>query len=132
VVVGGPPCQGFSNANRQKNHIVSQNNSLVKKYVEVIENLKPLAFVMENVQMLRSETHRFYLSSSDQNEIKRLGINVRKETLCLFTGICPVDDIEEYLLDSQIIGKLILPEKAFHVLRVFLKRSYKEENVRRC
>lgn len=26
VVIGGPPCQGFSNANRQKNHAISQNN----------------------------------------------------------------------------------------------------------
>ena len=31
VVIGGPPCQGFSNANRQKNHAISQNNSLVKQ-----------------------------------------------------------------------------------------------------
>ena len=22
VVIGGPPCQGFSNANRQKNHVI--------------------------------------------------------------------------------------------------------------
>ena len=33
VVIGGPPCQGFSNANRQKNHAISQNNSLVKQYI---------------------------------------------------------------------------------------------------
>ena len=26
VVIGGPPCQGFSNANRQKNHLISMNN----------------------------------------------------------------------------------------------------------
>ena len=25
VVIGGPPCQGFSNANRQKNHLISMN-----------------------------------------------------------------------------------------------------------
>ena len=34
VVIGGPPCQGFSSANRQKNHAISQNNSLVKKFVQ--------------------------------------------------------------------------------------------------
>ena len=33
VVIGGPPCQGFSNANRQKNHAISQNNMLVKQYI---------------------------------------------------------------------------------------------------
>ena len=30
IVIGGPPCQGFSNANRQKNHLISMNNGLVK------------------------------------------------------------------------------------------------------
>ena len=29
IVIGGPPCQGFSNANRQKNHLISMNNGLV-------------------------------------------------------------------------------------------------------
>lgn len=27
VVIGGPPCQGFSNANRQKNHLISMNTT---------------------------------------------------------------------------------------------------------
>ena len=36
VVIGGPPCQGFSNANRQKNHAISQNNMLVKQYIRAI------------------------------------------------------------------------------------------------
>ena len=30
VVIGGPPCQGFSNANRQKTKFISMNNALVK------------------------------------------------------------------------------------------------------
>lgn len=59
VVIGGPPCQGFSNANRQKNHIISMNNSLVKEYFRAVKEIRPKAFVMENVSMLSSETHRF-------------------------------------------------------------------------
>lgn len=65
VVIGGPPCQGFSNANRQKNHIISMNNSLVKEYFRAIREIRPKAFVMENVSMLSSETHRFYDSTKD-------------------------------------------------------------------
>jgi DNA (cytosine-5)-methyltransferase 1 len=52
VVIGGPPCQGFSNANRQKSSLINRNNNLVKKYIEVIEKTKPKAFVMENVKMI--------------------------------------------------------------------------------
>ena len=38
---------------------ISQNNSLVKEYIRAILELKPKAFVMENVSMLRSDVHRF-------------------------------------------------------------------------
>ena len=66
VVIGGPPCQGFSNANRQRNHAISQNNMLVKQYIRAIIELQPKAFVMENVSMLKSEVHRFYLDNKDK------------------------------------------------------------------
>ena len=49
VVIGGPPCQGFSNANRQHTTIVSMNNHLVKEFVRAVCELRPKAFVMENV-----------------------------------------------------------------------------------
>lgn len=65
VVIGGPPCQGFSNANRQKNHAISQNNMLVKQYIRAIRELHPKAFVMENVSMLKSDVHRFYMEEND-------------------------------------------------------------------
>ena len=71
VVIGGPPCQGFSNANRQKNHAISQNNMLVKQYLRAILQLQPKAFVMENVSMLRSEVHRFYMEAGDEDIIKK-------------------------------------------------------------
>lgn len=49
IVIGGPPCQGFSNANRQHTSVISMNNRLVKEYVRAICELNPKAFVMENV-----------------------------------------------------------------------------------
>ena len=72
IVIGGPPCQGFSNANRQKNSLISMNNALVKEFFRAIKEIKPKAFVMENVNMLRSDTHRFYESTKDNKEIDAL------------------------------------------------------------
>lgn len=66
VVVGGPPCQGFSNANRQRNQLINMNNQLVKEYVRAICELQPKAFVMENVKMLKSDVHVFYYTKEDQ------------------------------------------------------------------
>ncbi|MDY3076976.1 MAG: DNA cytosine methyltransferase, partial [Sodaliphilus sp.] len=45
IVIGGPPCQGFSNANRQHTTVISMNNRLVKEYVRAICELNPKAFV---------------------------------------------------------------------------------------
>ncbi|WP_240416538.1 DNA cytosine methyltransferase [Paenibacillus periandrae] len=50
VMIGGSPCQGFSNANRNTNFLDNPNNLLVKQYIEAIkanENCK--VFLLENV-----------------------------------------------------------------------------------
>jgi len=86
IVIGGPPCQGFSNANRQKNHIISMNNSLVKEYFRAIKEINPRAFVMENVSMLSSDTHRFYDSYSDYKVIEALGLDMRNDDLVISEG----------------------------------------------
>ena len=49
VVIGGPPCQGFSMANRQR-LIDDPRNHLYKSFVKAIEILSPSFFVMENVR----------------------------------------------------------------------------------
>ena len=53
VVVGGPPCQGFSMANRQR-LIDDPRNYLYKNYVEVVKKVHPKFFVMENVKGMLS------------------------------------------------------------------------------
>ena len=50
IVIGGPPCQGFSAANRNSWHRRNPHNELVDVFVRYVEKLRPLAFLMENVQ----------------------------------------------------------------------------------
>lgn len=47
LVVGGPPCQGFSTAG--KRDVMDPRNSLVFDYARLIVEIKPKAYVMENV-----------------------------------------------------------------------------------
>lgn len=49
LVVGGPPCQGFSNANKQKKEN-DDRNSLYKFYVQTVEKTNPDIFLLENVE----------------------------------------------------------------------------------
>jgi DNA (cytosine-5)-methyltransferase 1 len=49
VVVGGPPCQAFSQVRNHCRLIDDQRNSLYREFVRIVAKLEPLAFVMENV-----------------------------------------------------------------------------------
>jgi len=49
LVCGGPPCQGFSMANRQR-VIDDQRNGLYKSYLKFLHETKPKFFIMENVK----------------------------------------------------------------------------------
>lgn len=48
VVIGGPPCQGFSSAGLRKPG--DERNSLVSSFTRTITELRPKAFVFENVE----------------------------------------------------------------------------------
>jgi DNA (cytosine-5)-methyltransferase 1 len=48
VVIGGPPCQGFSNLGRRD--VNDPRNKLWKQYLRFVQVAKPKVFVIENVQ----------------------------------------------------------------------------------
>lgn len=50
IVIGGPPCQGFSSANKHHRVINDPRNELYKYYVKAVEQLVPKIVVMENVR----------------------------------------------------------------------------------
>jgi DNA (cytosine-5)-methyltransferase 1 len=56
LVIGGPPCQGWSNigknhtnGNNGKDFLEDERNTLYKEFVRSLDNFKPRYFVMENV-----------------------------------------------------------------------------------
>ena len=123
VVIGGPPCQGFSNANRQKNHAISQNNMLVKQYIRAILELKPKAFVMENVSMLKSDVHRFYMEESDIETVKKCGVPVKSTPLHLLDAEYMFDGALEIVKDQQKIQQYLWPEQHYFELNVIYKAA---------
>lgn len=47
VIIGGPPCQGFSVSGKRL--IEDERNKLYKNFVRIVSEIKPKVFVMENV-----------------------------------------------------------------------------------
>lgn len=62
VLIGGPPCQGFSQLG--KNHPNHPLNSMWRHYLDAIELIKPDVFVMENVPQLLTSPHYFEFQQS--------------------------------------------------------------------
>lgn len=86
VVIGGPPCQGFSNANRQKNYLISGNNQLVKEFVKVIDQIRPTAFLLENVKTMGSSTHKFFVTENSSEAKFKYGCEEHLNQIREFEG----------------------------------------------
>lgn len=63
VVIGGPPCQGFSPLGKDRDADErAEMNELWNEYVRVVRQVKPLAFVIENVpEFLKSAQYQKFL-----------------------------------------------------------------------
>src|SRR5262249_45684855 len=64
VVVGGPPCQGFSTLG--KRDMRDPRNSLWRQYVEALVKIKPAVFLLENVPQFQNS-----------NQFRRLSLQTR-------------------------------------------------------
>ena len=75
LVVGGPPCQGFSMAGKRQNDDV--RNQLMHSYVEIIKLVQPKMLFFENVQgfTVDFKDHKDKKNYSNIliSELKRLG-----------------------------------------------------------
>jgi len=80
MVFGGPPCQAFSQAGKQKG-TGDDRGRLIFEYARFIEELRPVYFVMENVSNLRGVAGG-RLFNSIMDRFARSGYNVRVHRLC--------------------------------------------------
>jgi DNA-cytosine methyltransferase len=50
ILIGGPPCQGFSSSNRNSGDESNPHNRLVEVFMDYVEQIRPPIALMENVQ----------------------------------------------------------------------------------
>ena len=61
LLLGGPPCQGFSTHRINNAGVGDPRNSLIHEYFAFVRSLKPKAFLMENVPGMLWPRHKNYL-----------------------------------------------------------------------
>ncbi len=88
VLVGGPPCQGFSSAGRRQHD--DPRNQLFGSYLNLVDIIKPKAVLMENVR-------GFTLDFNAGDEIKNFSQALKAQLSDAYT-------VREQLLDLSIFG----------------------------
>ncbi len=76
VVVGGPPCQGFSNLGTRNPD--DPRNLLWREYARVVQLARPDAFVLENVpQFLKSDQYRLLVDWSKDGPLREFELTAK-------------------------------------------------------
>lgn len=99
VIIGGPPCQGFSQKGQRKT-IHDERNFLFKYYVKVVDLVKPKYFVMENVPNLLT-AEKGYFKKEIEDLFNSMGYSLN-------SGILNAADygVPQNRKRAVIIGKL--------------------------
>ncbi len=61
ILMGGPPCQGYSIHRLKDSGVKDPRNALLVRYIEFVSVIKPKAFIIENVPGLLRDRHRAYV-----------------------------------------------------------------------
>ena len=114
VIIGGPPCQGFSMAgNIGRKFIDDPRNRLFQEFVRIVKIVSPTCFVMENVARLYTR-----LKGETRNEIiscfEELGYAVEARIVCASDYGVPQNRYRVLFIGrkiDQVNCEIIFPQK---------------------
>lgn len=123
IVVGGPPCQGFSEANRQR-LIDDPRNQLYKNFVQIVSKVKPKFFVMENVkgmlkvkdQVIEDFATIGYQATAHVLNARDYGVPQNRERLIYIGNRLDIDNekiFEEIIASSSLIDNYTLGDAIY-------------------
>jgi DNA (cytosine-5)-methyltransferase 1 len=83
IVLGGPPCQGFSICNKNSGDPKDPRNSLFEEFIRVGRLLKPQVMIMENVpNLIKAKTEsKELVVDIIKTELRNLGYHVEHRIL---------------------------------------------------
>ena len=79
IIISGPPCQGFSQKWKRIG-LDDERNFLFLKYIECVQIVLPVAFVIENVPGLLTNEGGFFLNEIT-TRLEKLGYDLYKDVL---------------------------------------------------
>ena len=108
VVIGGPPCQGFSLLNKKR--LEDPRKALWKPFLEVVKRSGASMFVMENVpQILNTYEHRAIEQSASD-----LGFKVFSTKLLAADFGVPQSRVRAFIFGSKFVDPKVFPLRKTH------------------
>ena len=104
---------------------------LVKQYIRAIRELQPKAFVMENVSMLRSDVHRFYMEEADLDIVEEYQIPNKNTPLHLLSSEFVFDGALEIVQNLELLQQRIWPENHYRELNIIYKGEKNAEKMKK-
>lgn len=120
AIFGGPPCQGFSRAGKQK--IDDIRNFLFSEYLRVVKEVKPKYIVFENVPgILDIKFHNFISKFDEEIYKQKSAIDIIKKELA---------KIDYELLDYKILNAADygVPQNRHRVILIGYRKGQKIPN----
>lgn len=122
VLIGGPPCQAYSNVGRSRVGGIKKDDNrvyLYKEYLRIIKKHKPAVFVMENVKGLLS-------AKVDEEKVfdwmkKDLAISGKYK---IHSFVKRVKEDRDFLIKSEDFG---IPQKRHRVILLGVRSDYKHQ-----
>lgn len=112
VLVGGIPCQGFSESNRRTRNAKNPNNHLYKRFIRFIDAMQPAWFVMENVAGLRTMEQGLILKRIIQ-AAKAIGYEVKWQELNAADFGVPQVRRRIFVIGTRIGSPIPFPEPTY-------------------
>jgi DNA (cytosine-5)-methyltransferase 1 len=112
LVIGGPPCQGFSNLGSKD--VDDPRNKLWKEYLRVVRLARPAVFVLENVERFsKSSEFAMLLSEADHGMIEEYELSTR---VLLAADYGVAQRRPRTIVIGSRIGRIELPDPTHHRL----------------
>ena len=120
VLIGGPPCQGFSTAGAK--FWDDPRNSLLKSYVKSLKIMGPKWFIMENVEGLLTAKRGEYIYEATKAFIE-LGYRVRVDKIYAHEYGVPQRRKRVLVIGNRLGHDFDLPQPVLHIHGAIFRKS---------
>lgn len=109
IIMGGPPCQGFSLSNTRTRNMENPNNLLFREFVRLVKEINPKWFVFENVWGI-TNINNGEVMSMIKGCFESLGYMVTPKVLCASDYGVPQNRERFFMVGNRLGIDFVFPK----------------------